>query len=219
MINLFVVDNFYPKPFELREFALKQDFNVDGNYPGHRTRTFLRDIDYQLGTGFNPQEIPNYQSTLMQRLADIVRPFAGEVTWWGDNDEAGGYTGAFQYTTAADRSWIHVDDTTDWAGVLYLTPNAPISSGTGLFRHKLTGWTTEPYFDNYEINTTLRNMLYTDCKDMTKWDMHSMVGNVFNRLVLYRANQWHQSLDYFGHDKNDGRLFMTFFFNTQYTPK
>ena len=48
MINLFVVDNFYPKPYELREFALKQDFNVDGNYPGHRTRSFLRDIDYQL---------------------------------------------------------------------------------------------------------------------------------------------------------------------------
>ena len=48
MINLFVVDNFHPKPYELREFALKQDFNVDGNYPGHRTRSFLRDIDYKL---------------------------------------------------------------------------------------------------------------------------------------------------------------------------
>ncbi len=25
MINAFVVDNFHPKPYELREFALKQD--------------------------------------------------------------------------------------------------------------------------------------------------------------------------------------------------
>ena len=215
MINLFVVDNFHPKPYELREFALKQDFNVDGNYPGHRTRSFLRDIDYKLNMGFNPEEIPNYQSTMMQQIADIVRPFSGEIIWWGDNVESGGYSGAFQYTTASDRSWIHVDDTTIWAGVLYLTPNAPISSGTGLFRHKLTNWTTEPYFDNNEINTTLRNMLYTDCKDMTKWELHSTVGNVFNRLVLYRANQWHQSLNYFGHDKYDGRLFMTFFFNTR----
>ena len=214
MINLFVVDNFHPKPYELREFALKQDFNVDGNYPGHRTRSFLRDIDYKLNMGFNTEEIPNYQSTMMQQIADIVRPFSGEVIWWGD-EGSGGYSGAFQYTTASDRSWIHVDDTTIWAGVLYLTPNAPISSGTGLFRHKLTNWTTEPYFDNNEINTTLRNMLYTDCKDMTKWELHSTVGNVFNRLVLYRANQWHQSLNYFGHDKYDGRLFMTFFFNTR----
>ena len=96
MINLFIVDNFYPKPYELREFALKQDFNVDGNYPGHRTRSFLRDIDYQLDMGFNPKEIPNYESTMMQKIADIVRPFSGEVIWWGDNAESGGYSGAFQ---------------------------------------------------------------------------------------------------------------------------
>ena len=54
-----------------------------------------------------------------------------------------------------------------------------------------------------------------DAWDMTKWEMHTMVGNVFNRLVLYKANQWHQSLDYFGNDMYDGRLFMTFFFNTE----
>ena len=176
MTNAFVVDNFHPKPYELREFALKQDFNVDGNYPGHRTRSFLKDSDYPVGLCPFPPE-NGYVSTMQQLLADIVRPVAGEVTWWGDEE----YSGAFQYTTSKDRSWIHVDQTTSWAGVLYLTPNAPVTSGTGLFKHKLTGWTTEPYFDNYEINTTLRDMLYTDCKDMTKWDMHSMVGNVFNR--------------------------------------
>ena len=49
MTNVFVVDNFHPKPYELREFALKQDFNVDGNYPGHRTRSFLKDSDYPIG--------------------------------------------------------------------------------------------------------------------------------------------------------------------------
>ncbi len=100
-------------------------------------------------------------------------------------------------------------------GVLYLTPNAPITSGTGLFRHKLTKWTTEPYFDNGEVNQNLKDLLYMDAWDMTKWEMHTMVGNMFNRLVLYKANQWHQSLDYFGNDIVDGRLFMTFFFNTE----
>ena len=216
MINLFIVDDFHPKPFELREFALKQNFNIDGNYPGHRTRSFLRDIDYQLEIGPKPEKVPNYKSTIMQKLADIVKPFAGEVIWWGDNIESGGYSGAFQYTTARDTSWIHTDDTTHWAGVLYLTPNAPITSGTGLFKHKLTGWKTHPYFDNGEINVNLRDLLYYDGWDKTKWDMHSMVGNVFNRLILYKADQWHQSLDYFGHDVNDGRLFMTFFFNTEF---
>jgi hypothetical protein len=211
-MKLMILDDFYPKPYELREFALKQDFGVDGNYPGHRTRSFLRDIDYHVGIGPHPSETKDYQSTMMQKIADVIRPLEGEITWWGDEE----YTGAFQYTTAKDRSWIHVDHVTQWAGVLYLTPFAPVSSGTGLFRHKLTNWNTEPYFDNGEINENLKNLMYEDAHDMTKWDMHAMVGNIFNRLVLYRANQWHQSLDYFGKDINDGRLFMTFFFNTRH---
>jgi hypothetical protein len=211
-MKLMILDNFYPKPYELREFALKQDFNVDGNYPGHRTRSFLRDIDYQVGVGPHPGEVENYQSTMMQKIADVIRPLEGEITWWGDEE----YTGAFQYTTSKDRSWIHVDHVTQWAGVLYLTPFAPTASGTGLFKHKLTNWTTEPYFDNGEVNENLKNLIYEDAHDTTKWDMHAMVGNMFNRLVLYRANQWHQSLDYFGKDINDGRLFMTFFFNTRH---
>ena len=214
-MKLMILDDFYPRPYELREFALKQDFNVDGNYPGHRTRSFLRDIDYHVGVGPHPSETKDYQSTMMQKIADVIRPLEGEITWWGDEE----YTGAFQYTTAKDRSWIHVDQVTQWAGVLYLTPFAPVSSGTGLFKHKLTNWITEPYFDNGEINENLKNLMYEDAHDMTKWDMQAMVGNIFNRLVLYRANQWHQSLDYFGKDINDGRLFMTFFFNTRHPMK
>ena len=210
MVNAFVIDNFHPKPHELRAFALKQDFNVDGNYPGHRTRSFLKDSDYPLGlVPFPPP--PDYTSTMQQKIADIVRPFAGDITWWGDEE----YSGAFQYTTSRDRSWIHVDQTTSWAGVLYLTPNAPVSSGTGLFKHKLTGWTTEPYFVDGNVNQNLKDLIYLDSWDMTKWEMHTMVGNMFNRLVLYRANQWHQSLEYFGNGIEDGRLFMTFFFNTE----
>lgn len=215
MTNLLILDNFHQKPYEVRKFALKQDFNVDGNYPGHRTRSFLKDLDFHTGMGPNPVEVEKrggvYQSTIMQKISDVLRPIAGEITWWGDEE----YSGAFQYTTSRDKSWIHVDQTTSWAGVWYLTPFAPITSGTGLFRHKLTGWTTEPYFDDGNVNQTLKDLIYVDAWDMTKWEMHSMVGNIFNRLVLYRANQWHQSLDYFGRSVNDGRLFMTFFFNTE----
>jgi len=55
-----------------------------------------------------------------------------------------------------------------------------------------------------------------DSRDFSKWDMSAMVGNIYNRLVLYRGDMFHSSLDYFGKDKNDGRLFQTFFFNTQH---
>ena len=113
--NSLTIDNFYTNPDEVREFALKQEFKVRGNYPGQRTESFLND-------------------SIKKTLRDILYPFAGEVTNWG-----GEYTGSFQYTTAYDRSWIHADSTTDWAAVCYLTPDAPVSAGTGIFRHKSTG--------------------------------------------------------------------------------
>ena len=42
-VNTLIIDDFYSNPEEVREFALSQDFNVDGNYPGHRTISFLTD--------------------------------------------------------------------------------------------------------------------------------------------------------------------------------
>jgi hypothetical protein len=54
-----------------------------------------------------------------------------------------------------------------------------------------------------------------DMMDYTKWEMVDRVGNVFNRLIMYRADNYHVSLDYFGKDLNDGRLFQVFFFNTE----
>ena len=110
-INTLIIDDFYDNPNEVRDFALNQDFNVDGNYPGHRTISFLDD---------------GIKSTMQS----LLNPFAGKITGWG-----GDYSGSFQYTTSEDRSWIHSDSTTGWAAVLYLTPDAPISSGTGLFKH------------------------------------------------------------------------------------
>jgi hypothetical protein len=94
-----------------------------------------------------------------------------------------------------------------------LTPEAPLSSGTGLFKHKATGrsrydYKTEKMEDAQEA--------WDECQDMTKWEMVDRVGNVFNRLILYRADNFHVSLDYFGKDLYDSRLFQVFFFNTEY---
>lgn len=102
--NLIITDNFLGNPDSVREFALKQEFNVKGNYPGTRTRSFLT-------------------PDLKEALQTIVWNAGGEITNWFEQD---GYTGAFQLTTAADRSWVHTDHFNKWAGVLYLTPDAPV---------------------------------------------------------------------------------------------
>ena len=52
--------------------------------------------------------------------------------------------------------------------------------------------------------------------DYTKWDVCDSVANVYNRLILFRSDQYHASLDYFGIDDNDSRLIQVFFLNTEY---
>ena len=188
--NSLTIDNFYSNPMDVREFALRQEFKVRGNYPGQRTESFLSDAT-------------------KKTLRDILHPFAGEITNWG-----GEYTGSFQYTTASDRSWIHADSTTDWAAVCYLTPDAPLTAGTGIFKHKETGWSNFDY-RNYDPEYLKQAPPGHDSQDYTKWEMVDRIGNVFNRLIMYRADNYHVSLDYFGKDMYDGRLFQVFFFNTE----
>ena len=191
-ISAYIIDNFYSDVDAVREFALQQDFSVRGNYPGPRTQTFLND-------------------SMKDTIESVVKPMYGNVTYWSDEQ----YTGAYQYTTSRDRSWIHADQTTKWAAVCYLTPNAPLSAGTGLFKHKPTGLTMAPKNEDGSYNTELLDTIYKDSQDMTKWEMVDRLGNVYNRLVLYRGDHFHMSLDYFGQDLYDGRLFQTFFFNTE----
>lgn len=189
-VQTIIVDDFYKNPDEVRTFALSQEFSQLGNYPGQRTKPFLAE-------------------NVKNSIQEIIRPYAGEITWWGDDS-----TGSFQYTTAVDRSWIHSDDTTDWAAVLYLTPDAPLSSGTGLFRHKETGikrWKSSEHPDEVNANSPA-NM---HSQDVTKWEMVDRIGNIYNRMILYRGDLFHVSLDYFGSDKENGRLFQVFFFNTE----
>ena len=58
-------------------------------------------------------------------------------------------------------------------------------------------------------------LIYQDSRDMTKWEMVDFIGNKYNRLVIYQGDLFHSSLDYFGTDINSGRLFQTFFFDTE----
>lgn len=180
--NVIITDDFYSNPDSVRDFALKQDFAVRGNFPGNRTDTFLTD-------------------DVKVTVQNIVHVAAGEVTDWHAHP---GLTGCFEIATALNRSWIHTDHHNTWAGVCYLTPDAPHTGGTGLFRHKASGATMSHELAEYES------------QDMTKWDLVDVIGNKYNRLVMYRSDLFHTSLDYFGSDLHNGRLFQLFFITTQY---
>jgi len=72
-----------------------------------------------------------------------------------------------------------------------------------------------PRLSNNDVDNELLDEIYNDSQDITKWDLTDILGNKYNRMVLYRGDLFHQSLDYFGTNKENGRLFQTFFFNTE----
>jgi hypothetical protein len=195
MANLYIFDNFYHNVDDIRAKALKMEYNITGNFPGKRT----------------PQI---YNPLVKEKIAKLVKPFGGDITRW--NLDGTVYNGCFQYTTSKDQSWIHADSIYNWAGVIYLTPNAPIDSGTGIFRNKKYNMMSAPLLEDGSRDEDLLNKIYSEANDLSKWDLVDKIGNVYNRLVLYRADLFHSSLNYFGDDINNGRLFQTFFFSTKY---
>lgn len=179
MSNIVVIDDIYDDVNQIREFALSQQFDELGNFPGARTSNFLTE---------------SIQQKIEYAIGETV------VDWHPMQ-----YSGCFQITNnQSNNSWVHHDASNNWAGVLYLTPNAPVSGGTGFFKSKIDG----------SLVSSGQNFPAEVLNDMSLWDKVSEVGNVYNRLVLFRSDQWHRSLDYFGDSLEDGRLTQVFFLNT-----
>lgn len=187
--NLLVIDNFYNNALETRNYILTQDFMVRGNYPGQRT-------------------VSHATEALKIMIEGYIQHFAGKIVQWPMEKDS--YNGAFQYTTSRDRTWIHNDSWNNWAGVLYLTPNAPVTSGTGIYRFE-DGTRTSIEAEAYDKKAIMDRY----SQDYTKWELVDRVGNIFNRMILFNAKQYHASQDYFGTTKEDGRLFQVFFFTTE----
>ncbi len=108
-----VIDNFLDNPDKVRESILYsgiEQFVKIGNFPG--VRTFPVD--------------KNYQEMVLSKLNRML-PF--EI-----KDANGSDCYAFGLSLESDIKTTGVHkDLSDWTGVLYLTPNAPIESGTILF--------------------------------------------------------------------------------------
>lgn len=184
--SIMVFDNFYTNAHDVRKYALSLPFSVTGNFPGARTQIMNDD----------------FFKTSKSLFENILRK---EITWWPEE-----YNTSFQYTTKDSHTWIHYDPT-NWAAVLYLTPDAPLDSGTAIYMHN----ETKIYMLNRKDPKTDLNG-NQDVNDITKWTAVAQVANIFNRLVMYRGEYYHRSVrPGFGDNQFNGRLFQTFFFNTE----
>lgn len=181
--RVIIVDDFYHDPHAVRQFALEQEFFEGPEYIGKRTK----------------------QQFLIPGIREAFGEIIGEpVIRW----EEYGMNGRFQYNVAGEPLVYHSDGQR-WAGMIYLTPDAPAWSGTNSYRHKATGFHHKAQASNiteiYDQNTFL---------DPTPYEQVDAYGNIFNRLVLFDGGLIHAAGGYFGYEKTNARLWHMFFFDT-----
>ena len=156
---------------------------------------FAEDLNYFKGSRSLQQYFVPGTKEAFERIMGI------KIREW----ESHGMCGRFQFCTSQDSLVYHNDGQT-WAAMIYLTPNAPYCTGTSLYASK-----------NGARRTTDAN--FTDdvysggFYDETKFDLVDSIGNVFNRLFIFDAQNIHAASKYFGQTKEDSRLFHIFFFD------
>lgn len=180
---ILVVDDFLDNPDAVRAIALAEPF-VKMHSAGLRTlRQFLHLAPYR------------------ERFEHLLgRP----LTNWDDNDA----NGRFQCCFAVDAIPYH-SDSQHYAGVLFLTPDAPLEAGLSFLRSHRSG------LRRRSTDPLLMRQTFGDGAefDPSRWQTVDRIANVYNRLVLFDAHLAHGASAYFGDRLDNARLFQNFFFN------
>ncbi len=139
------------------------------------------------------------------KLTSLFHNFDHDVMRWQ-------ITSCFQSVTKEyEKGVIHHDNDTVFAGVLYLTPNAPKSSGTTLYK------TGTSFDDNTYQQALHRNDERFRMNQPVDTSYHNMfdeivkVENVYNTLILYEGHHHHAANEFFGETRETSRLAQVFF--------
>ena len=179
------VDGFYENPDDIRDYALSLQYEKAklGNHPGKRTQ-YLNKL--------NPKLFNMFVRKIGYLFYDFTSPVEMEIqTCFAITERYDENP-----TSCKNIGWIHQDNLDninyDVAGLVYLTPDIEVTSGTSVYR--LTndkfidyGDARIPYYkDGIDIDydESLR-------KNNEQFEQVMRFGNVYNRLVIYDANLFH----------------------------
>ena len=197
-----IIENFYQNPDAIRKFALAQEYtfchereNLEYVYPGSRTKD-LFDLDV------------NLHEKICKKLVSVFHNTEHDYMRWAVS------TNFQSVTEEYSQGVIHTDQNTIFAGVLYLSPDAPLNSGTSLFKRSKT-------FDEdkYQQALDTNDARFRAGEIVMNTDYHSMfdeivrVNNVYNTLIIYEGRHFHAANQFFGKTLKDSRLAQVFFIN------
>ena len=197
-----IIENFYENPDAIRKFALAQKYtfchdrpNLEYVYPGSRTKDIV-DLDSQL------------HEKICKKLVSVFHNAEHDYMRWAIST-------SFQSVAAEyGQGVIHTDHNTIFAAVLYLTPDAPLNSGTSLFKKNKT-FDEKKYLQALDANDARFRVgnieMNTDYHSM--FDEIVRVNNVYNTLIIYEGRHFHAANQFFGKTLKDSRLAQVFFIN------
>jgi Family of unknown function (DUF6445) len=197
-----VVENFYENPDAIRKFALAQKYtfchdrpNLKYVYPGGRTKD-LFDLDTSL------------HEKICKKIVSVFHNSEHDYMRWALS------TNFQSVAEEYKQGVIHTDHDTIFAGVLYLTPDAPLNSGTSLFKPNKS-FDEKKYEQALEQNEKAfkAGEIVMDTGHHSMFDEIVRVNNVYNTLIIYEGRHFHAANQFFGKSLEDSRLAQVFFIN------
>lgn len=218
--SIVVVDDFYRRPHEVRRFALAQQFYTPYE-PTEAVRSGAARPTWWASKSQSPSDCPfkpsqSLMGTLEAAVGETIdlEHWKSEYPTDGEGRPLGSAVGRACLWNCCfhikpengqrlgDGVHNHVVDTWNsvgpngWAGIVYLTPSAPLDGGLHLWHNR------DPQ-RQFDWMTPTAN-----------WQLVDSFGNVFNRLILVRGDVPHSGAAGWGHRLEEGRLYQTFFFRT-----
>jgi len=188
--RVWIEDNFYEDPLKVREYALSQNFWDEGHGGvGWRTRK---------------QYVFDGVKEKIEKIMSM------KISNWTETYEiCGVFQAGFGNLKGIPPQVYHTDQQ-QWAAMVFLTPGAPFETGTKIVANKKSK-VFHPSQSN-DLSEYFPSQK-TFC-DSTLYEDVDIMGNVFNRIVIFDGQCIHSSCGYFGDSFQNGRLWQMFFFDT-----
>tara|TARA_B100000427_G_scaffold1519_1_gene1509 strand:+ start:732 stop:1232 length:501 start_codon:yes stop_codon:yes gene_type:complete len=113
--NVIIIDDFLDNPDIVRDSIINGNipFDEEGNYPGLRC---------------NPDHIgDDYREMVANKIAQVL-PYKFKFA------DTNSHCFSFQLCLEGVQTWVHTDPQ-EWAGILYLTPDANLDAGTAMYNY------------------------------------------------------------------------------------
>lgn len=193
-----IVDDFYNDPDELVRIAsesFSEENSPDGNYAGMMTTKSF----------FGEQHRKIFAQLMMEQALDSSTNANGRLRFSKANDPY--------------KMHIHfdVENTTKWAGVVYLSKNHPETDGTCFWKHLKTGLESAPNTvegfakHGWSSFRDFRAFLAVEGLDESLWEKTFSIPYKYNRLVLFRPWLLHSPGPAFGDSLETSRIVQTLF--------